>query len=120
MAHWVNSANESGKAGAVPCLRKEGYNMHRLLVLTVLFTGAAIVAPVAMKADDHHERRYYDKEGRDYHSWNDHEDRAYRTYLGEQHRDYREFGRTNSGQRREYFRWRHAHPDNAIFKVEIR
>jgi hypothetical protein len=97
--------------------------MHRLSILTVLLAGAAIVAPVAMMADDrddHHEKRYYDKKGRDYHTWNDHEDRAYRIYLGEKHRGYREFGRINGDRRNEYFRWRHEHPDNVIFKVEIR
>ena len=97
--------------------------MHRLLILTVLFTGAAIVAPMAMRAgdrDDHHEKRYYDKDHRDYHAWNEHEDRAYRVYLGEHHREYREFGTINTSRRTEYFRWRHEHPDNVIFKVEVR
>jgi hypothetical protein len=97
--------------------------MHRFLLLTVLFTGAAVVTPVAMMADDHHdshEKRYYDKDGRDYHAWNDHEDRAYRLYLGEQHREYREFNRNNARQQREYFRWRHEHSDGVLFKVEIR
>jgi hypothetical protein len=95
--------------------------MHRFLILTLLLAGATmVVAPVTMRADDHHEKRYYDKEGHDYHTWNDHEDRAYRIYLGEQHRQYRDFGAINAGQRRDYFRWRHEHPDNTIFKVEIR
>jgi hypothetical protein len=97
--------------------------MHRFSILTLLVAGATMLAPVAMRADDrdnHREKRYYDKKGRDYHTWNDHEDRAYRIYLGEQHRDYREFGTIDSGQRNEYFRWRHEHPDSAIFKVEIR
>jgi hypothetical protein len=94
--------------------------MHRFLILTALFAGAALVTPVAMRAEDHHDKRYYDKEHRDYHTWNDHEDRAYRVYLGEQHRDYREFAVINAGQRRDYFRWRHEHPDNVIFKAEIR
>jgi hypothetical protein len=91
--------------------------MHRFLILTVIFAGAAMVAPVAMRADDPYEKRYYDKDGRDYHTWNDHEDRAYRIYLGKQHRD---FAVIDAGQRRDYFRWRHEHPDNVIFEVEIR
>ena len=94
--------------------------MHRFLILTVLFAGSAMVAPLTMSADDHHEKRYYDKDNRDYHAWNDHENRAYRIYLGEQHRDYREFAREKAARQREYFRWRHEHPDNAIFKIEIR
>src|SRR5438477_5818988 len=100
-------------------------HMHRFLILTVLFAGSAMVAPLTMRAGDHHEKRYddqryYDKDGRDYHAWNDHEDHAYRIYLGEQHRDYREFARVKAARQREYFRWRHEHPDNTIFKLEIR
>lgn len=95
--------------------------MRRFSILTVLFTGMAmLLAPVAIRADDHHEKRYYDKEHRDYHAWNDHEDRAYRIYLGEQHREYRDFASIRAEQRRDYFRWRHEHPDNVIFKVEVR
>jgi hypothetical protein len=94
--------------------------MHRFLILTLLFAGSAMVAPLAMRADEHHEKRYYDRDGRDYHTWNDHEDRAYRIYLGEQHRDYGNFAREKAARQREYFRWRHEHPDNVIFRVEIR
>jgi len=84
--------------------------------------GAAIIAPVAAKADDrnHHEKQYYDREGRDYHTWNNQENRAYRAYLQDQHRDYREFRKVRPNQQAEYFRWRHAHPDSVIFKVQVR
>lgn len=94
--------------------------MKRFLVLTAFFAGCTLIAPVAMKADDHQEKRYYDRDGRDYHMWDDHEDRAYRVYLGEQHRNYREFGRVKASQQRQYFRWRHEHPDHVLFKVEVR
>ena len=94
--------------------------MHRCLILTALFVGATMIAPVAMRADDNHDKRYYDREGRDYHTWNNQEDRAYRVYLGEQHRDYREFRRTKPVQQRDYYRWRHEHPDHVLFKVDVR
>jgi hypothetical protein len=94
--------------------------MHRFLILSALFVGATMIAPVALRADEHHEKRYYDRDGRDYHTWNNQEDRAYRVYLGEQHRDYRDFGKVKVVQQQEYFRWRHTHPDSALFKVEIR
>ena len=94
--------------------------MNRSLILSVLFVGATLIAPVAVRAEDHHDKRYYDRDGRDYHTWNNQEDRAYRVYLGEQHRDYRDFGRVKVVQQREYFRWRHQHPDSALFKIEIR
>jgi hypothetical protein len=98
--------------------------MRRFIILTALTAAAALVAPLALNADDHrdehHAKRYYDRDGHDYHSWDDHEDRAYRIYLGEQHREYSDFSRAKAAQQREYFRWRHEHPDKLIFGVEIR
>ncbi len=94
--------------------------MHRLLVLTVLFAGVSVVVPTTMSAQVSPAKRYYDRDHRDYHTWDDHEDRAYRIYLGEHHQDYREFAQINAARQREYFRWRHEHPDNVIFKAEIR
>lgn len=95
--------------------------MRRFLILSAFVLSANLIGPGVTRADDnHHEKRYYDREGHDYHTWNSNEDRAYRAYLQEQHRDYREFNRVNRGQQQEYFRWRHAHPDNALIKVEIR
>jgi hypothetical protein len=91
--------------------------MHRFLILSALFVGASLMVPTAMNAAD---RRYYDRDGRDYHTWNDHEDRAYRVYLGEQHRTYVTFQKNKAVQQREYFKWRHEHPDNVLFKVEVR
>jgi hypothetical protein len=94
--------------------------MHRFLV-SALLLGSAVITPVALRAEDSHDRRYYDRENKDYHTWNNHEDHAYRVYLGEQHREYREFPKVRVEQQREYFRWRHEHPDNhPIFKVEVR
>ena len=96
--------------------------MHRFLIVGGLALSAAFIAPLAVRADDdhHRERRYYDRDHHDYHVWNGHEDRAYRVYLVERHREYREWPRASRNHRREYFRWRHEHPDSALFKVEIR
>jgi len=55
--------------------------------LSAFLLSAALLVPVAaLKADDdhHHYRRYYDRDGRDYHVYNREEDRAYRSYLREQ------------------------------------
>ncbi len=95
--------------------------MRRFLVLTA-FLAATLIAPVAMIAGGHHEKekRYYDRDNRDYHLWNGQEDRAYRVYVVERHRPYREFRRTRASEQREYFRWRHEHPDHTLFKVEVR
>ena len=94
--------------------------MHRFLVLSGLVLSAALIAPVAVSADDHHDKRYYDRDHKDYHHWNNQEDRAYRSYLVEQHREYRDFARANRNEQSHYFRWRHEHPDSTLFKVEIR
>jgi hypothetical protein len=92
--------------------------MHRFLV-SALLLGSTLITPLALRAEEN--RRYYDREGKDYHTWDSHEDRAYRVYLGEQHREYREFPKVKVTQQREYFKWRHDHPDtHPIFKVEVR
>jgi hypothetical protein len=85
--------------------------------LSALALGAALLAPVSMKADDddHHRnrvKRYYDREGRDYHEWNDNESQAHRRYMQEQHREYRDYSRMKREQQADYWRWRHSHPDN--------
>lgn len=99
----------------------EDNNMHRFLVLSALVLSTAVFGPVIVRADDanHQEKRYYDRGGKDYHTWNDNEDRAYRSYLKEQHRDYRDFDKVKRPQQQQYFKWRHEHPDNTLFKVEI-
>ena len=81
--------------------------------LSALILSIGLITPIAMRADsdDHHPRRYYDRDARDWHEWNDREDRAYRQYLNEQHREYRDMAKANRKQQREYWRWRHHHPD---------
>jgi len=81
----------------------------------VFLLGAALVGPVSVPTmarpddNDHHYKRYYDQDGRDYHEWNEREQRAYRHWYSEQHRDYVDWNRLNEQQRREYWRWRHEH-----------
>lgn len=55
--------------------------------------------------------RYYDREHRDYHYWNNNEDRAYRSYREGRHESYREFQHISHAQQRHYWTWRHEHPD---------
>lgn len=47
----------------------------------------------------------------DYHYWNDREERAYRMWLAERRYEYREFSRLNKEEQRDYWNWRHNHPD---------
>jgi len=92
--------------------------MKHFLILGGLMMAASLITPVAIMADrdNHRETRYYDRDGRDYHTWNDNEDRQYRQYLVERHRGYVVFTKTKPTQRREYFKYRHEHG----FKVEVR
>jgi hypothetical protein len=92
--------------------------MHRFRILSGLLLGAALFVPVAVSAADH-DKRYYDRQGKDYHQWNAQEDRAYRAYVEGQHQQYREFRRVKPVRQQEYFKWRHEHPDSTLFKVEI-
>ena len=104
--------------------------MQRSQILSALALGAALIAPVALRAQDEsrktttttttttESKRYYDSEEKDYHQWNDQEDRAYRLYLQENHRDYVEFPKVKTTEQREYWRWRHGHPDSVIIKSE--
>jgi hypothetical protein len=77
----------------------------------------ASARPLERQEDRRAERRYYDRDHRDYHVWNNREDRAYRRYLEERHERYREFGSLRARRQVEYWRWRHIHPE---FDIEIR
>ena len=84
---------------------------------SALLLSAALLAPLAVKAaDDEHrdknEHRYYDRSNKDYHVWNDRENENYRRYLQEQKREYREFNRNPRRDQENYWKWRHAHPDD--------
>ncbi len=79
--------------------------------LTTLLLGAAMCAPVVMHAEEH-PKRYYDRDKRDYHEWNEAENRAYRHWLeAERHRAYHPWAKARREEQREYWRWRHEHSD---------
>jgi len=83
---------------------------------SLLILAAAIAAPTAImaspKPQDGIQVRIYDRDHRDYHNWDDHEDHAYRRYLVAQHRTYRVYNRQHYRVQRHYWNWRHSHPDN--------
>jgi hypothetical protein len=86
-------------------------------MISALLVAAAIAAPVmVVTGADAQEAtvqvRVYDRDHRDYHNWDDHEDRAFRNYLAEQHRDYREYNQQNRREQKHYWNWRHSHPDH--------
>jgi hypothetical protein len=82
--------------------------------LLAFLMGAALVGPVALRADDdrdRRERRYYDRTHKDYHVWNDGEDRAYRRFLEENRRENHSWTKASRREQEQYWRWRHEHRD---------
>jgi hypothetical protein len=88
--------------------------LNAALVGAVLIT--PVVAPTALRADDH---KYHDAKHNDDHEWNSHEDKAYRMYVKENHGKYRDFGKLKEEERQSYWDWRHEHSD-AVLKINIR
>jgi hypothetical protein len=80
----------------------------------------ALFAPAALAAGEDHERnqkvtqnsRYYDKQHKDWHEWNDDENRSYQRYTQENHRPNRDFNRLSRKDQQNYFQWRHQHSDD--------
>jgi hypothetical protein len=90
------------------------HRAHRYIAL--LFLTAALAVPVAIMAAAAPQNasvqvRIYDRDHKDYHNWDDHEDRAYRGYLTEQHKTYRVYTKQRRTTQRQYWNWRHSHPD---------
>lgn len=86
--------------------------LHRYIGSLILAAAIAAPALIVTRANAQEVQvRVYDRDHRDYHNWDDHEDRAYRRYLVEQHRDYREYNHQNRAMQRNYWNWRHSHPD---------
>ncbi len=99
--------------------------VHRYLSSILL--GATLVAPMVVTASPNpqdtkaekreeqrkREQRYYDRDHKDYHVWNDREDGAYRRWAEEKHyQTDRAFSKLKRNEQSEYWKWRHEHPDN--------
>jgi hypothetical protein len=82
------------------------------ILLAAVITVPVAVVVAASPQEAGVQVRVYDRDHKDYHNWDDHEDRAYRGYLSEQHRDYREYNKQNAKEQRNYWKWRHNHPDH--------
>ena len=80
-------------------------------ILSAAFLGSMLFTPMTLqlRADEH---RYYDRDHRDYHEWNEAEKRAYRHWLTEErHREYHDWNHATGRERSDYWRWRHDHMD---------
>ncbi len=76
---------------------------------SILLAGVLTV-PFAMNAQDH-PKKYYDAEHKDYHEWNSNENTQYHSYLTEKKMKNVDFARAKKAQQRDYWKWRHDHPD---------
>jgi len=88
--------------------------------LSAFLLGMTLLTPMALKADHDDKvkvkvKRYYDRDSRDWHEWNEREDRAFRRYVEEKRMDRREWVRLKSQEQRDYWRWRHNHNDDLLF-----
>ena len=90
--------------------------MHRVhRYISSLFLAAALATPVAIMAaepqDGRDQVRVYDRDHKDYHTWDDKENRAYGQFRSENHKSSPEFSKASRKQQSQYWNWRHSHPD---------
>jgi len=91
--------------------------MHRShRYVASLFLTAALAAPVSIMAAPVPQEvgvqvRVYDRDHKDYHYWDDHERHAWGIFLADNHRHDHEYAHANQKEQREYWNWRHSHPD---------
>jgi hypothetical protein len=90
--------------------------MHRKsLFLSSLFLSAALLAPMAIRANAAPQSvsiRVYDRDHKDYHNWDDREVHSYTLFRAKHPKYNVTFTKTKHKQQREYWNWRHAHPDH--------
>jgi hypothetical protein len=119
-ASWMQSEDysdsEDGKLGLGDSVLHCAYHCTNSLFLAAVLLAPVVSLANAENQEDRHSTvvqvRYYDRDHRDFHYWDDREDRAYRRYLVEQHRAYLKFERADISVHRHYWNWRHSHPDN--------
>ena len=80
------------------------------LCLTALLAAplAVIAAPKPQAAVS---VRIYDKDHKDYHNWDSHENEMWGQFLVENKRKNHEFAKASQKEQAEYWKWRHDHPD---------
>jgi hypothetical protein len=84
-------------------------SLRSLLMVASLATPVVITGCAARVGVGY---RVYDPYYRDYHVWDDHETVYYGQWAGETHREpHREFRKLNRDEQKEYWNWRHNHPD---------
>jgi len=82
--------------------------INRILSSTIF--AASLMIPVA-NTGCAGRVRIYDDYHSDWHTWDRNEDVVYRSYWGERHEPYRDYKKLNKDQQKDYWNWRHDHPD---------
>jgi hypothetical protein len=87
----------------------------RISIGSLLLT-AALMAPVAVLAapaakDDGVQVRVYDRDHKDYHNWDAHENDTWGVYLNDNHRKRHEYSKSSRREQSNYWKWRHSHPE---------
>jgi hypothetical protein len=88
---------------------------RKSLLISSFFLTAALLAPAAITANAAPQSlsiRVYDRDHKDYHNWDDRESRSYDQYRVEHPRYNAEFSREGRRHQRNYWNWRHEHPDH--------
>lgn len=93
---------------------KDGFTYR---YISSLVLAAALAAPVAIVAaprpqDASVQVRVYDRDHKDYHNWDDHENRQWGIYLNNNHRKSYEFSKANKREQANYWKWRYENPDH--------
>jgi hypothetical protein len=89
--------------------------MHRTrgfissIILTAAFSAPVVIA--AAPAGQEVQVKVYDKEHKDYHNWDAHENDAWLRFQDENHWKHHDYAKAEKKQQEAYWNWRHAHPD---------
>ena len=77
-----------------------------------LLLASIFLVPLATLGCGGHHYRTFDPYYNDYHRWDDHERVYYNQWAVETHRDaHRDYRQLNKDEQKEYWTWRHNHPD---------
>jgi hypothetical protein len=90
--------------------RAHQYVSALFLAATLATSGSIVAAATPQEASV--QVRVYDSNHHDYHNWDDREDHAYRGYLTERHENYRPYDKQDRKHQKNYWNWRHSHPDH--------
>jgi hypothetical protein len=61
---------------------------------------------------DHSNKKYYDKQHKDYHTWNADEDKNWQSYQDEHHQKHTDWDHASKRQQQEYWNSRHQQDSN--------